>query len=310
MKNVIKIMLSFFFASIFFYSHNLALAQEIKPTWEVDCKKLKSMHLTNPRVNIKFSKTPGIDEINTVWILKWADIDILVPKTKVTDVFVSKGHASAFDLLLVTNDGIKILAGVLPDKSTDDIFKRLDVENNTIESPLDSRSLTHEIYGGPVRISQISLFGFTVTPENLFCQDNSYIEEAGISVALILKNIESSGKLLSVYKNIGAYNGWIEKQRFKNHFEYTLNIIPDSGKELLCQVSYIIPDGSAHKDLPFWVGAIDKHKIKKNPEWLDALNLALQNKTENNWKEYAAIALKNGISDKSIAQTLKNLNIN
>lgn len=311
MKPFIKTGLFAFFTAIFFCSPHLSNSTEIQSTWEVRCKELKSKHLANPRVDVLFSQPPELVEIKDVWTLKWEDIDILVPAgIKMTDVFISMGYSSACEILLIADNGMKILAGVLPDLSTDDIFKRLDFENDTIEPPPDGRSLTRQIYGGPVRISKISMFGFAITPENLICHDKNDIEEAEISIALILKNIESPGKLMSAHKNVGAYKGWIEKQRSNKQFEYILNIIPDSGKELLHQVSYIIPDESVYKDLPFQVGTMDKQKIKKPPEWLDALNRALQNKTEYTWKEYAKTAQKKGISKKSITRTLQNLNIN
>ncbi|WP_027362399.1 hypothetical protein [Desulfospira joergensenii] len=270
------------------------------------CEELKSKHLTNPRVYLTFSKAPDINSSGSFWELTWNNVNIPIPKTEYTDVLASKGYRSTMDILLKTRGGIKILAAMLPDRPVDDIFQTESLEKLPLESSLDGQSMTRKIYGGPVRLSRINRFGFSITPDNLICDAQTHAEQAAVSIALILKNIESPGKLLSVHKLTGIYDGWMEKQFHGGNFEYTLTILSDSEKESLCQVSYMIPEKSVYKDLPYQIGRGEKRKTNRLPKWLDMFNRALKIQTKKSWKAYAREARKQGIRPESIAGTLTN----
>ncbi len=273
------------------------------------CRELKSKYLTNPRSFVTFTKALDNHSSDNLWVLPWNNVEILIPKTQYTHVFASKGYQSTTDILMKTREGLKILAAMLPDRPVNDIFKTQSLENLSFESSPGNQSMTQKIYGGPVRLSEINRFGFSITPEDLICDTPNNGEQAAISIALILKNIESPGKLLSVHKITGAYDGWMEKQIHKGYFEYTLNIISDSKKESLCQISYIIPEKSVYKNIPFQIGREKEKKDKTLPKWLDAFSTALKINTKKSWKLYAREAEKQGFSPESIARTLTNLNI-
>jgi hypothetical protein len=286
---------------------NMALKNQL--SGDRSCLELKSKYLKNPRVYLTFSKAPDNHSSDNLWVLPWNNVEILIPRTQYTHVFASNGYQSTTDIVLKTREGMKILAAMLPDRPVDDIFKTQRLDTLAFESSPGGQSMTQKIYGGPVRLSQINRFGFSITPENLICDAQNAVEQAAISIALILKNIETPGKLLSVHKITGTYDGWMEKQIHTGYLEYTLNIISDSKKESLCQVSYIIPEKSVYKDMPFQIGREEKTQHNTLPKWLDAFSSALKTRAKNDWKVYAREAQKQGINPESIAGTLTNLNI-
>jgi hypothetical protein len=118
-----------------------------------------------------------------------------------------------------------------------------------------------------------------------------------------------SGELLSVHKKVGKYNGWIKKERIRGYLAYRLNIIPEKEKDLSYQITYFLPSTYDNNNLPLLVGTDIINEQKTQPDWLNALNNALADCTNNNWKEFINQAKNNGIDDSSISQTIKNLGI-
>lgn len=308
MTHILKKDIFIFLSLLIIVQYNSAAAQDIQSMWETNCNELKKNHLTSPSLKITFSEKPKFKELKKYWAINWNIIRILLPPDNYKHVSVSKSNLNKSELLLV-GDKVRISAYVFPDKPKDDVYRTAILETDKSDTSLEGRALTYAMYGGPVRIlSELSILGLMVTPDDLKCNNDNYIEEYSIAIPLILKQTRT-GILLSAHKNVGKHQGWIEKQRNNDRLEYILHIISESEKNLIYQVSYSIPVDSLYHGIPFMVGLDSNNSNEHQPEWLNALNLALNSNTVDNWKEYLKIANESGISKKSISQTSKNLKI-
>lgn len=284
-----------------------ALEKNLSSPWNPNCEALKKSHLTNPALAITFSERPSIKTHQDYYIVYWNEIGVSIPDVAYKHVFVSITNRNQYELFMFTMDGVIISAMTNADEPITDVFS---TESNHGESitTKEGISLTEDMYGGPVRMSDIMLLAYEITPDKLTCMEENRIEESAMAVALILKGTASSD-LTAVYKGVGSYNGWITKSRSGNFTEYSLTIIPSTIQNQALNITYKIPEGNLYGNLPFLVGNQRLERNIRSPNWLTALNNALTSKTNDSWKAFLSAAKQNGISEKSISITQKNLNL-
>jgi len=115
--------------------------------------------------------------------------------------------------------------------------------------------------------------------------------------------------LIAVYKDAGAYRGWIEKERSARHITYVINILPESNNDIWNQINYRMPANAGYDGLPFLIGHQRQKPTSPSPDWLSALNAAMISRSKDSWKRYAALARKAGLSEKSITSVMKIQNV-
>jgi len=272
------------------------------------CQELKKNEVSNSSLKVTFSEKPEINSDIHHWLLNWNGIDVPLPPIGFREVYVKMGYENQYEVMMVAKDGFTINTIVFENKLSNDMFEESKDENDRGSGKTESRVVAKKDRS-PVRTSDTILLGFQITPGDLSCLKEHQAEEAAKVVALIMKGIARPGELMSVYKGVGVYKGWIEKERSSDYMVYGINIIPNSNQDILYQINYRIPNNSRYYDLPFLTGNNRQKPTSEPPDWLLALNSAIISKSKDFWKRYATLARKAGVSEKSITRVMKNQNI-
>jgi hypothetical protein len=195
---------------------------------------------------------------------------------------------------------------IIENKLINDIYLK---EKNAEEINIQNINLTKTMYGGPVRMSDLLILSYKITPKDISCEEANIIEDSAKSIALILKNTTSEG-VLAAYYGVGDYDGWIEEYNNDCDIKYVLNIIPYKNSDQIFQITYEIPKNKMYHQIPFIIGSsITSNKVIHPPEWLNSLNIALVDGCNESWLKYINVANKNGISEKSLLKVKENLQI-
>ncbi|MFH2046517.1 MAG: hypothetical protein ABIK92_15365 [Pseudomonadota bacterium] len=280
--------------------------KQYSPLWNPNCEKLKK-ELSGQNLNIVFTEKQIIKNKQKHWVLYWHGIEVLIPQAEYKDVYVLVNKRNQYELMLRTIDNILISLMITEHKPQNDIFSK-DSGDKIPVLNIENMRQTEAMYGEPVKVSDLMLLAYETTPDQLTCKEENRIKETAIAIALILKTITSPG-VTSAYKNVGTYDGWITKSEVENNIEYVLNIIPSDSDSQFLNITYKLPQESIYAYIPFHVGNKNPKPDKKPPDWLIALNNALELKTNNSWNEYTSVAKSSSISEKSTLETLKNLKL-
>ena len=276
--------------------------------WRNLCQELKKNGLSNSSLNITFSDKPEIDFYIHRWSLNWNGINVPLPPVDFHEVYVKMGYQNNYEVIMTSKNGFLVHAIVFENKPYSDVYEKFkDANDSNSDETEDTIKNNNEKKA--FRTSDVILMGYQITPGDLNCLEKHQTEEAAKAAALLMKGIERPGELISVFKNVGIYKGWIEKERYPDYMGYVVNIIQDDNLDVLYQINYRIPNNSGYHDLPFLIGNDRQKSIPQSPDWLLALSSAFTAKSKDFWERYAALARKAGISEKSIIRVMKNQNV-
>jgi len=264
------------------------------------CETFKQENLSESFLNVTFTEGPTVSGANSFWILTWNGIDVPLPRTAYEHVYFFKGSDSEYNFRLDAGEHIQI--SLLADRNDlyEDVFAVWNMHDRTTETSAEGIASTKAMFGGPIRYSELMMRAYATTPDDVTCCLDRFEEETGTVVALIMKSIDGPDNIVAAYNGVGRYGGWITEGQRDGRTAYALNIVPERDAANLYHLLYEMSENAPFHAVPFLVGRVDGLAAAPPPSWLAALNLALQEDSNQAWRKYIDAARKAGLSAKSI----------
>jgi len=280
------------------------------------CQIIKK-ELTHPNLDITYSKRPRSYAFPDTWLLRWQKIYIPIPKKRYVTLLVFKYHKSVRKyavspgFILIANDGTAIVAM--------HYFKTLKfVYTNGIDFALNlPRSMHSQLIIKDLHQPEISTAlqtkMFSYRPSGLDCVRLNKYKRTVMTALLMVKLDYSLGSLLSVYKSMGGYSGWVSKEKITlKQQSTTTHYLLWKGfysrlfsKSVVNHVRIYSPQNIPIKNLEFALGYYSKAGYQGRPEWLYQLEKVLYKNSPTNRVRFLQ-AIKNAkfdnVSQKSAAK--------
>ncbi len=277
------------------------------------CLLIKKKLVNKDSFNIVFTKKPSMVTSSDYWMLTWNNIDIPIPAIEYGGVYILKKKEGHHELILTAKKGaLMVHLFVSSNKQMTDVFATSQVGATTSTTKSTTKSSTNagtmatfNMFGGPVRHSDLLILAYNTTPAMIDCKKMTD-KDSGKLLVLILKNRQG---MVAVHKGVGIYAGWLEKRQSINKptITYGVNIVWNKTPNIFYTIKYLLPTNSSYESLPYLVGEKKLTFKTKSPRWLIALNNALQTPSIKAWKIYISAARNANISEKSIKRLIKNI---
>ncbi len=280
------------------------------------CQIIKK-ELTHPNLQITYSKRPRRYTFPETWLLRWQKIYIPIPKKRYVTLVVFNYHksvrkyATSPGFILIARDGTAIIAM--------HYFKTLKfVYTNGIDFALN---FPHSMHSQPIikdlhqpEIStNLQTKMFSYQPSGLDCIRLNKYKRTIMTALLMVKLDYSLGTLISVYKSMGGYSGWVSKEKIilKRQFGSTHYLLWKGfysrlfSKSVVNHVRIYSPQNINIKNIEFAMGYYSKTGYQNRPEWLYQLEKVLYKNSATNRIRFLQ-AIKNAkfddVSQKSAAK--------
>ncbi len=264
------------------------------------CATFKQEHLSASGLDVTFSETPTVTGEHDYWVVTWNGIDVLLPHLRYEDVYLFRGTDGRYNVRLSAGDHFQINLLANQNDRYEDVFAVSTLHDRTIETTAEGIAATRAMFGGAIRYSELMMRAYAATPDHVTCCKDRYDAEMGTVVALIMKRIDGSDGVVAAYAGVGRYNGWMTASRSEGLSAYALNIVPDKDAETILHIAYEMAANAPHHTIPFLVGGGTRPAATAPPDWIETLNRALQEDSDNAWRSYMDAAVKAGLSPKSI----------
>jgi hypothetical protein len=254
--------------------------------WPEKCGELKQKHLTDPVLQVTFSKKPVIQAKVTSWTLGWHGLLIPVP-------------SSSYDVVAINRD------------AEGNYFVHLRDSKKSISlTLLQHPAMNETLLTGDSKMTlyELTMLGFEKTPADLKCQPGSWAREAPVADALIMKGIDIHGKLDAVYRESGPHPGWTLK--IMDNDEISFRSFRQAGDEnLLLEIMLTVPHDNAYRILGYQLGTQQEASAATKPTWLSALEKAVNSGASTDWQTFFQLAEKHGFDKEQLATSKNNLGL-
>lgn len=249
------------------------------------CTRFMQEHLSDGFLGVTFSQRPAVSAGKNFWILTWNGIEVPLPRTAYEHVFFFKGSAGGYNVHLTAGDHFQISLIENRNELYADVFAVANPHDRSSETTMEGIAATKALFGGAVRFSELMMLAYASTPEEITCCKATHAEEMRTVVALIMKRIDRPD-IVAVYKGVGRHSGWITASASGDQMEYALNIVPEKDAAKVFHIIYEMPAKTPFHDIPFLVGSAGRSVAAPPPGWVAALNLALQEDSNEAWRRY------------------------
>ncbi len=90
-------------------------------------------------------------------------------------------------------------------------------------------TLTHAMFGGPIRLSAVESSGYRYTLQDITCRKGKFMDEFQIYHAILLKRSAT----IAAHEKVARYDGWIRVDDWEAMgLVYTLHILPQTKEAL------------------------------------------------------------------------------
>jgi len=264
----------------------------------IPCETFKQEHLSADFLDVTFTERPKVSRDIDFWVFTWNGIDVILPPVAFEHVFLSKDSGGRYFIHLTAGDDIRISLLVNKNDKYEDVFAVSDIGEPGMITSEEGIAATKAMYGGAVRFSELMIRAYESTPKEITCCAEKTEKETGTVVALIMKAIDGPN-IVAAYKGIGRYKGWLTKSKSGGQVEYRLNILSESDEKYVYQVTYQITEAAAYQTFPLLVGTTNPHDAAQPPNWIPALEAALEEDSSEAWQNFLSAAEDGGISEKS-----------
>jgi len=272
----------------------------------IPCETFMQEHLSADFLDVTFTERPKVSSDNDFWVFTWNGIDVILPPVAFEHIFLFKDSADQYLIHLTAGDDIRISLLANTDVKYEDVFAVSDIGEPGMVTTAKGIAATKAMYGGPVRFSELMTLAYESTPEEITCCAEKGEEEMGKVVALIMKAIDGPD-IVAAYKGIGRYKGWLTESRSGGQVEYRLNILSESDEKYVYQVTYQTTESAAYNTFPLLVGTANRHDAAQPPNWIPALEAALEENSSEAWQDFLSAAEDGGISEKSRSAVRKSI---
>jgi len=257
------------------------------------CKIIKK-ELTHPNLNVTYSARPRKHLIPKIWMLRWQKIYIPIPQKKYVTLIIFNYHnsvqpyAKSPGFILIAQDGTTVVAF--------HYFKTLKyVYTNGVNFALrlPPELKTHPVFRD-LQQPEISTSSqnkmFSYYPAGLDCERMNERNRTIMTALLMVKLNYSLGKLISVYKSMGGYSGWVSKEKVS----LKQNNIPTSyliwkgfysrafSNAVVNHVRIYSPANQDINNLALTLGYFYKAGYNNRPDWLYRFEKLLYRNTADN----------------------------
>lgn len=261
------------------------------------CNIIKK-ELTHPNLNVTYSARPRKHRIPKIWMLRWQKIYIPVPQRKYVTLIIFNYHSSVRryakspGFILIAEDGTTVVAfhyfKTLKYVYTNGVNFALRLPEKLKTYPVFSDLQQPEISTS----SQNKMFSYY--PAGLDCRRMNKRNRTIMTALLMVKLNYSLGKLISVYKSMGGYSGWVSKEKIS----LNLNNIPTNyliwkgfysrafSNAVMNHVRIYSPANKDINNLALTLGYFYKTGYYKRPDWLYRFEKLLYRDTDENRTQF------------------------
>jgi len=279
------------------------------------CLKIKK-ELTHPNLSITYSARPRKPTLPKVWLLRWQKVYIPIPQKQYVTLIIFRYHKSVRKyaispgFILLAKDGTAIIA-MHYFKTLKYVYTNGIAFADNFPENLRSHVIVKDLKQPEISTtSQTQMFNYA--PSSLICARLKKYKRTVMTALLMVKLDYSLGELLSVYKSMGGYSGWVSKEKIslKDHSGSTNYLLWKGfysrlfSKSVMNHVRIYSPHNIDIKNLEFIMGYYSKAGYQNRPEWLYQLEKILyKNSVTNRTRFLKAIRHANfdSVSQKSAA---------
>ena len=276
--------------------------------WPDNCQGLKAHLADTPAVNVRFSPLPETIEHPPVWTLRWQGHAVPVPMVAYSKFAISlpgAGVPHGGDSVMLLDDtghGVFLAhhSGFAP---MADAFGMVPLGGGELESEQEGVLLTELLWGGPVGLGEMIVRGFEVSLDDIDCRGEHWAAEMAASVGLILKSAGSGG-LSHAYRLSEQPLGWLVREQSEQRQRWMATWLRTDTPDLATGIEVWLPAQAADAELGLLLaaGPIDAAPA---PEWLQALQRALDSDARADWETLAAALPAAGFDARSSERLAK-----
>jgi len=308
---MIKIRRLFFcvFVLLCLGSLNVSAADDLFTTmadqWPDACQDLKTQLADIPWLPIVFSEK-SVPKFNApVWKLLWQGILIPVPAVTYNEMYLVRDTTGEVYFFLKNPKGVVLKAVKhLNPPLTDSVLGNMAPQ--TLAREVDAMKF---FFGGPVSNADVMLLGYERTLDDLTCVKKNWQQDGGTAIALLLKSVAPPGELISVYRNVGKYRGWLEYLKEGKSITYRSWILLPKKESFIYEISMSLPLSSPYPHIGVLIGEDFSRVLAPSSAWLKSFNMALSSDSPESWQEFLHVAKEAGFSVESLNKSAENLKI-
>lgn len=282
------------------------LSTTLAEQWPDACQELRMQLADIPWLPVVFSEKPVPKFKTPVWKLLWQGIPIPVPAISYNEMYLIQDTTGEVYFFLKNQKGVVLQAikHLNPPLTKSALG---DVAPQTLAK--EDKAMKY-FFGGPVSNAEVTILGYEKTLDDLTCVKKDWQQEGGTAIALILKSITPLGELVSVYRDVGKYRGWLEYVKMDNSITYRSWILLSKKESFIYEISMTLPLSSPYPHIGVLIGEDFSRVLAPSPAWLKAFNRALSANSPKSWQQFLHVAREAGFSPESLAKSAENLKIN
>ena len=266
-------------------------------TWSSRCQQLKNTLAKEPGINVTYQSRPQKPEIQSSWQLTWSGQRVPIPAIQYSDVFVSHSTPGNYIVILngsVNGQTVKVLLNSTPNPAPiDDIFSAIAIgETASLPTP-EGQALTNQLFGGAVTTHQLSTQRYHHTLTDLSCKKDRWEKEVPIAIALSLKptDVHTPDSAYRLDQDYTTYSQTDTKETW---------IARWSDPRQSADIIYQLPKGQRYGKLGLGVGQSNWQAAPTTPQWVNALETALEKPEKRNWQALSQAMQVAKMSRKSV----------
>lgn len=251
-------------------------------SWKQSCNEAKTIISSSKESFITYSKKPIFQINSKYWNISVRGHEVLVPVSTYHFYDLKHDNQGKPEAILGSHNGF--IVG----------FGRLD--NSNFAGIYDLYPGAADILsGGAKTFFDLNILSYRYHPSDLDCKDSDAHKQQKIAYILLFKGIITAGKrgIVNAYEGVNEYKGWIEKAIWQGYTRYDVNLYDDPSYVFM--INYYIRDDQFH-DIPFRFGTSGKSETPR-PDWLEALELALNSDTKIAWNDFKEKAHSHGLTE-------------
>jgi hypothetical protein len=266
--------------------------------WPKQCQALKQTLSQQPELNLVYQPRPATVKVPSSWAINWVGQRVPIPAIAYGEVIVfqSSDHSShAFLKGTLKGQPVKVVLGsAVQIAPMEDVSAMADWNSGQAVVSEQGKAMTKQLFGGPVKNSDLIDLGYRHTPADLRCGAQNWQTDLPMAMALSLKGIAQPNSPTAVYELARGQVGHSPKEQ---QDVWTAQWNPEG---LTAEATLQLPKG--HDYGPIWlaIGQSDWQAAPNPPQWLGALETAVAKPERPNWLALAAALKQAGMSEKSV----------
>jgi hypothetical protein len=264
--------------------HGMSAGNEAshRAKWERVCSKAQSTISGVNGSDITYSLKPAVVQKGRYWKIHMLEYPVLVPKLNYNSYGLYTSRDGHKQLTLASNEGL--VFG----------FGRLD-NGIIVAEGGPGYEETLDLVGGSKTVFDLTMLGYKYSSSDLTCDYNDLQNQKSIATILLFKGpmAAAKGDLAAAYEVVGEHRGWIEKAISQGQTRY--DVYQYDNPEYVYVTTYILLKDH-FQEAPF----LNPNSIETpetQPDWINALSMALTDNTETAWAKFKNMANSHGLKE-------------